>query len=535
MYLKTRRVIGVVTAVLLAMGAFAGCAANGSSSPNGAAAADTASAAEATAAADNSAATAGVDLSTPYTVNFVVEQPQQNMSDQDAVESYLNDYLAQPGHLPNTKVHFTFYTQDQILNKVQLDAASGIKHDLISGAGMPAGALNAMVTAGVISPMTNDMLNTCAPDIMSEILPKYWPATTINNQIYAVPNPFVYSQPVGWVVQKTIAEKYNYDPSTYHQLSDLGPLLAQIKAGEPNMVPFLPDLGGGRAILASSNSYCDTILSGIVYDCNQNKLEWVFDDPTVAANCAALVDFYQKGYMPTNLSSLLSSTGGNKVQQTGTYAVMSDSGGYDPTAAKSEAGYGMPLVPVLISNCIIGTGKVQTVYVSLSATSDNPERAMMFENYLYKDKTFANYVGYGKPDLNFTYVSGEGTDTPTVQWDNKSNWVIWICWISPLWDQWDSSWNTTAALNLMHQQTDTAPVSPVLGFTPDTEPIKNQVASITQLYTTAMGVLEQGAEGDAAAYLAQLKDQANNAGLQQILDTLNEQISQWQSTNGAGN
>jgi len=527
MQFQVKKISCALVALLLAISWLTGC----STGPSGNPATTPPATASAPASTDSNSTPSPSDTSSdlaPYTVDFALPYPQADMSDQAAVEAYLNDYLAQPGHLPNTKIHFDFYPSDKYATQLTLDAASGVSHDLVMGSSGWV-SLSSLVSQGVISPMTSDAMNQYAPDIMSRIEAKYWPATTIAGQVYAVPNPFVYAQPIGYVFQKDLCTQYNFDPSTVNSLSDLEPFLAAVKAGSPGITPFLPD--PTKNLIGSANSYLDFVQNWLAYDTKANQFEWIFDDPVIQSNAATLADFYQKGYLPANVSQVLG-TGGTENMQTGKFAVGPDAGAFDATAQKSTSAYGFPTIEQKITDFVIGTGRVQSCYVCLSATSKNPERALMFLNYLYKDKTFANMVGYGKEGLDWNYVSGQGTDNPTVQTVDGAKWAIWICWISPLWDQWPSNWNSADALAQMKAATDEAPVSPILGFTLDTDSIKTQVASLQQLYSTASNTMTGGTEGDAAAYITQVKQQAEAAGLQQVLDEANKQLSAWQTANG---
>ena len=525
----TRRIAWAAAVTLLVAAIFAGCAAGGPAAGTTAAGTAAGTTAAATEASTTSAAAETATSAQPaeaseaaYTVDFAVMQPQADMSDQDQVEAFLNGYLEKS--LPNTKIHFTFIPSDQYGNKLMLDATAGVPHDLLCGTGLN---FSSSVAQGLFSPLPMAMLNQYAPDVVRRVDPRYWAAVTVKGEIYAIPNPFVYSQPTGWAFNKAMCDQYNFDATKVKSYKDMEPFLAAVKAGSPGIVPLFPGLG------TYTGSYLDYVAGDntIAYDTKRGVLEWCLDDPTYQENAAVLADFYNKGYLPDNLASL-ANTSANELFSTGKYAVATHAGVYDPSSEKSTNAYGYQTQEVLTDTFVIGTGRIHAVFVALSATSKNPERSIMFENLLYKDKEFANYVGYGKEGLNWNYVSGKGTDSPTVQTVDGSKWVIWICWISPLWDQWPSNWNSAKALEEMKQWTDSADVSPLLGFVADTEPVKSQLAQLAAILSEASGTLTQGAEGDAAAYLAETKKKAEAAGLQQVLDELNRQIDDWKAANG---
>ena len=471
----------------------------------------------ATTAATESAAEVEPALE-PYTVNYLVIKAIADESDQPVVEEHLNNYLADK--LPNTKLKFTFIDGSEMGNKVSMMAAAGEVFDLVMN---PWGlTMSQAVAKGIFIPL-DDLLNKYGQTILKTIEPKYWPATTIQGKKYVIPHPFVYAQTAAIVFKKDLVEKYNFDYKSVKNIKDLEPFLAAVKKGEPGMTPLLPT----RYHYLIDHSYMD--YNGW-YDVNKNKFIWPYDDENLVDRAKTLHEFYNKGYIPKDLISKIDTLVAEC--KTGKYAVMADGGIYDESGEKSTNLYGFPTVEIPMYTPLVGTNKILEVFTGISSTSENPERAMMMQDYMYADKTFFNMTCYGKEGLNYEVTANAGTDNPTVKTIENSKWTIWACWTGPLWYQWDSNWNSTKALVNMKKSTDAAAVSPLLGFIQDNEPIKNEIAQLQAIIDEMDKILTNGIQKDTVTYLAEQKAKAQKVGLDKVLAEMEKQANEWKTKNG---
>jgi putative aldouronate transport system substrate-binding protein len=461
-------------------------------------------------------------------LTYVIMKPNADESNQVSVEAALNKELKDK--LPNTEIHFKFIegSVEDYNNKINLMFAAGEEFDLCM-ANSVFNPLSAAVAKKNVIPL-DDLLNKYAPDILKTIEAKYWPAVTFGGKIYSIPHPFVYAQPSGFVFNADLVDKYKFDSKSVKTVQDLEPFFAKLKANEKGITPFLAQ-GGLLQRLDNVDKIVDRIAPSINYDINDNTVKSMYDDKEMIANWKTMVDYLNKGYISKDRISVTDEISEIK---TGKYAVMIDPGAYDPTAQKSTKAYGFRTYESLFTSSLLGTAKVTAVGSGISSTSKNPERAMMFQNLLYKDKEFANHVAYGVEGQDYTVVSGQGTDKPVVKTSDNMKWAIWKCWIDPLWDQWGSNWNSYESLDFMKKGTDTAPISPILGFTFNSEPVKKELAQISSIEVSATKILTFGLVpgGDVDKYLADLKDKLKGAGYDKVLDEINKQIADWKKANG---
>jgi len=466
------------------------------------------------------------DLTQKYVkLTYVLQKPNGDESNQVKVEAALNKELKTK--LPNTEIHFKFIdgTTDDYNNKINLMFAAGEEFDLCM-TNATQNPISTAVSKKNIIPL-DDLLNKYGPDVKKTIDAKYWPAVTFQGKIYDIPHPFVYTQPIGFVYKADLIDKYKFDIKSVKSVKDLEPLLAKIKANEKGMVPFFAQGG----LLHKLDKIDNIVAPSINYYITDNTVKSIYDDKDNIANWKTMVDFLKKGYISKDRIAVTDELSEVK---SGKYAVMRDAGAFDPTGGKSTKAFGFKTYESLYTSSILGTSKVTAVGSAISATSKNPERAMMFQNLLYKDKVFANHVAYGVEGQDYTVVSGKGTDKPVVKTSDNMKWAIWKCELDPLWDQWGSNWNSYESLDLMKKGTDAAPVSPILGFTFNNESVKKELAQIASIDSVADKILSFGMvpNGDVDKYLVDLKGKLKEAGYDKVLVEINKQIAQWKTTNG---
>ena len=275
-----------------------------------------------------------------------------------------------------------------------------------------------------------------------------------------------------------------------------------------------------------------TVTPGISYGEQDGKIVKILDVPQNKENYRTLNDFYKKGYIAKDAAI---KTDYLAEAKSGKYAVMRDSGGYTEDGSKSTATYGFPTVETLYGYPTISTNSMTAAASAISATSKNPERAMMLLNLIWGDKYLLNTLAYGVEGKNYTVKSGTAQeDNPTIEATSGSEqtWAIWHNWLGPLWDQWDSNWNSTAALEAMRKNNDNGKASGILGFIFDPEPVKNEIAQVSAIQKESNPILTTGSMPDFEKYYTDLQKRIDEAGMDKILAEAQKQFDAWKADNG---
>jgi putative aldouronate transport system substrate-binding protein len=509
------------SAMLAAMVVLSGC---GSNSSNEASPSTSASpSANSTSSASQPAAEVS-DTEKFVDISWYMPKPIDNMKDQQAVEEAANKIFKER---INANLHLSLIDNASWEDKMKLMSAAGETYDIVFTT-YSSNKINDNVQKGALMPL-DDLLQQYGQDILKKVDPRAWKAVTYKGKIMAIPAQTPYSPGGAHVFKKDLVEKYNFDYKSVKSVQDLEPYLATIKANEPDMIPLLATANG----TASGVTVTDytTITAGISYSENEGGIVKILDVPQNKENLRTISEFYKKGYIAKDAAI---KTDYMAEAKSGKYAVLRDSGGYTEDGSKSTATYGFPTTETLSGYPYISTNSMTAAASGISATSKNPERAMMLLNEIWKDKYLLNTLAYGVEGKNYTVKSGTVHDeNPTVEATTgaEQTWAIWHNWLGPLWDQWDSNWNSTAALEVMRKNNENGKASGILGFIFNPESVKTEIAQVSALQKESNPILVTGSMPDFEKYYTELQQKLDDAGMDKILAEAQKQFDAWKADN----
>lgn len=452
-------------------------------------------------------------------LNWYLRKPIDNLKDQDAVEAEVNKIIKDK---VNASLKVNFIDSAGWEDKMKVMSAAGEPYDLVFTSHWT-NRLDLNVQKGAFLPL-NELLDKYGPDIKKKVDPRAWASATYNGKIYAIPAQSPFSQPASFVFKKELADKYKFDYKQVKQLADLEPYLETIKKNEPNVIPLLAVANSG--VTGVFPFEYQLLTNGIRYDEKSGKVVRETSVEAIMNNYRKVNDFYKKGYIAKDAAVKTDFTAEAK---SGRYAVLKDSGGYTEDGSKSTALFGYPTVESLYGYPIIMTGNMIGAATAISKTSKNPERAMMLLNEIWKNPVLSNTLAYGLEDKNYTIKSGKGTDNPVIEAKSgaEQTWAIWHNWLGPLWDQWDSNWNSKKSLEQMRKNNDSAQTSSILGFMFDTEKIKTEIAQVNAVNSEITPIMNTGSMTDFDKYIEEVKKKMDNAGIEKVVAEAQRQIDEW--------
>jgi putative aldouronate transport system substrate-binding protein len=453
-------------------------------------------------------------------ISWYMRKPIDNEKDQEAVEAEANKIFKDK---INANLHLKLIDVASWEEKMRVMSSAGESYD-IAFTGSGTNRIDMNVEKGAFLPL-DDLLQRYGQDILKKVDPRAWKAVTYNGKIMAIPAQAPYSMPWAYVFKKELVDKYGFDYKKVKSLQDLEPYLETIKKNEPTITPLLPTNIPGLMPL----DYI-VLTNGVLFDEKNGKLVINIDIPEYVNNLRKMNEYYKKGYIAKDAAVKKDFMAEAK---SGKYAVLRDSGGYTEDGSKSTGMFGFPCVESLYGYPIITTGSMASSANAISKTSKNPERAMMLLNLIWKDKYLSNTLAYGVEGKNYTVKSGKGTDNPSVEAKSgaEQTWAIWHNWVGPLWDQWDSNWNTTKALETMQKNNETAKTSALLGFIFNPEPVKSEIAQVTAVTAEVTPVLNTGSMPDFDKYISDMRQKLKNAGIDKIMNEAQKQIDAWKTQN----
>ncbi len=460
-------------------------------------------------------------LKEKVTITWYFRRPIDNMSAQESIEKFVNENYFNPqlnADLKMFPVDVAAFDE-----KMRVMSAGGEAYDLVMTTCW-ANPILTNVTNGSFAPL-DDLLKTYGKAIWERIDERAWAAVTYNGKIMAIPTETPWAQPNAIVFKKELVEKYDFDYRSVKHLRDTEPFLELIKENEPDITPLFgsPGCWNTRAV---------SITSGISYLEDTGEIILDILDPFNRDTYKMLADFYAKGYIAKDA---VVRTEVVQEIKTGKYAVFTDPGGYTEDGSKSSGMYGFPCAEALYAYPLITTNGITAAGNAISSTSKNPERTMMLYNLIWEDRFLSNTLAYGLEGQNYKVVSGDihkPEDDAVIEAfsGEEQTWAIWHNWVGPLWDQWSSNWNTTAALQEMRDNNINAPVSRLTGFTFDPEPVKNEVAQLNAIVQEVDPILNTGSAPDIDKYMDEVAERLNSAGAAKVIEEVKNQIAEWEQS-----
>lgn len=411
-------------------------------------------------------------------------------------------------------------------DKVNLMFSSGEKIDIIPSSAGLVPRYDTTAQNGAYKPL-DDLLNEYGKDIIQILGIEYIKGATINGKIYGVPINKEKGYKIGYIFNRTLAEKYKFDLTTIKTYSDIEPMLKTIKENEAGITPLCLS---GRNL----TSLRDTIPSaGEVFgeitvlpnDTKDYKVSYLFEYSPFLDLLDWGHQMYLNGYV--NKSSLTDTDEGPMKAGKAFCMPYEAKPGKD---AELSAAWGYEIVSAELTKAIMPSSQATGIMTSICNTSEDPARAMQFINLLYADKQLLNTLIFGIENKNYVKVSDNIIDYPsgvtskTVGYANQG-WLFGSQFNNYLWKNEDpQKWANFEEFN------STVLISPVLGFVFDSSALKTEVAAIASVREAYERALATGAV-DPKKAVPEFMTKLKAAGSDKIKDAMQEQLDAWVKVN----
>ncbi|WP_096438716.1 ABC transporter substrate-binding protein [Alteribacter populi] len=360
----------------------------------------------------------------------------------------------------------------------------------------------------------NDLLDEYGQDMKELIDPQFLEGAEIDGSLYAIPTNKEVGQQAVLTFNNELAEKHNLDVSNVSSIEDLDPLLEVIKENETDVSP-----------IATFDAYLpfDSILQeempfAFRLEGNTDEVVNIYEEQETMDTLNTMHDYYKKGYIRSDAATSTDSW----PLEAGNWFVRKEL--YQPYAENlwtRSAGYeivAQPLhEPYVFNNSV--TGSMQAI----SATSKNPERAMMFLDLLNSDPYLRNLIDKGIEGVHYEELEdGSIKDLPArVERYNMPSFAIGNQLILKLHDdEPEDKWEAFEEFN------EESVPSPVLGFYFDSNPVRTEIAAISNVTSEYAPALLKGAV-DPEEYLPDFNEKLYQAGLETVLEEIQDQYDEW--------
>jgi putative aldouronate transport system substrate-binding protein len=427
----------------------------------------------------------------------------------------------------NTTVKFVPISYGSYAQQINLMVASNEKLDLmVSGVG---GTYSTQVSQGRLLPL-DDLLTKNGADISKTLDPAFINAAKVNGKLYGITSNRDLAADRALMMRKDIVDKYKIDMSKVKTYNDMDSVFQTIKDNEPSMTPLalytLSTLPADQLVSSSFDILGDRM--GVIdYENKDLKVLNLFESAKYAGYLDTVRRWYEKGYIHKDAAT--SKDNGSDLVKAGrafSYFTTSKPG----NATQSSRAAGVEIMEYKISEPISNTSHITRFMWSIAKNSQNPERAMMVLNLMFADKELNNLFSWGIEGRDYVKKSANvidyppGIDAKTVPYGLNQGWLFG--------DQF-KSYVFTGDTEDIYKQTDKfnidAKKSPALGFTFDSNPVKTEVAAVTNVINQYRAGLETGTL-DPKMELTQFNSKLKSAGIDKIIVEKQKQLDDWVKT-----
>lgn len=407
--------------------------------------------------------------------------------------------------------------------QMNLMSSSGEKLDLFLSFGR---GYNASVAAGKLLPL-DDLLDKSGQDLKSQFDPVYLNSAKVGGKIYGVPVVQDFTTGVTTLVmRKDLVDKYQIDVSSIHSMNDADAVFETIKKNEPGITPLAVGLSVPLDMIADYDALGDSlgVLPG--FD-NGLKVENLYETQAYENYVKKIHSWFKAGYI--NKDAATNKTSTSDLVKSGkyfSYFIQGKPGGVEGEAKLT----GHDLVSAQVGDTAYSTtSNVLVTLWSLSANSKNPERAVQFLNLLYSDPKVANLLLWGiegkdyvkLSDSSFEFPSGDKQAAATYSY---MEWLVGNPAITLEHKSTPGKWEQVKSSNA------NAVKSKALGFSFNSEPVKNEVTAINSVKEQYGRALESGTI-DPDKKLEEFKAKLKAAGIEKVIAEKQKQLDAWASVN----
>ncbi|CAI6080661.1 ABC transporter substrate-binding protein [Cohnella rhizoplanae] len=459
-----KKKLGTTAALaLLTATALAACSNNNEGNASPSASGSSAAASSAAPASSGASGLKPVELTWYYPTSQL--QPDQQKV-QDEVNKIVKEKL-------NATVKLMPVVLADYVQKMNTVMAAGEKFDILWTGYML--KPEELVRKGAIQPI-DALLDQYAPELKSDVPQVMWDGLKVDDQVYGIPNQQINGTRYGFIIQKRFADKYQLDTASIKKVEDIEPFLEKVKQGERDIIPFgqfgtaflnpesrdetywgVPGLDDHFYVKIGDPTYKlyrypEEELDNFKLASKWYKAGYIFKD----AATSKMADYEAKGQIAVQFNNVLKP-------------------GVEAEVKAKNGGNDVVIVPI---SDWYTNGYSATTNQSISRTSANPDRAMMFLNLVNTDPALYNLLCNGIEGVHYE-KKPEGYIVPLADSKYKPNmdWVFGSVFNSYLKEgQPKDVWEETKKIN------QTAEINPVGGFKFNSEPVVTEIANLNAVW-----------------------------------------------------
>jgi putative aldouronate transport system substrate-binding protein len=446
---------------------------------------------------------------------------------EQALDTYLKDKI-------NATIKLNLVDWGSWSDKFPVLLASGENVDIMFTAGWS--QYPQSVAKGYFADVT-DMLDKYAPKTKANLPALLFEGAKINGKIFAIPTSKELAHTNGFLWNTAIAEKCGVEAdmqkfqTTLPTLADLEPILLKVHAADPDIYPL--EMSASGSLAKSYNDFDpvgDQNVPGMLYPNKDTKVIDEYETPEYKAVLEMVHKFYQEGLIRKDAPTLQDVQPDRKAQK------VFLQGGTTKPLANEEVGtaLGYKLEEFSYTKPFVTANDVTGSMNAVAAASQNKERALMFLELVNTDSVVNNTLNYGVENTHWVKKSDNpvvidfaaGMDAKTTGYMPNAFWEFGNQFLN-----YFMAGQNTQKWDLFKQYNESGVGSKILGFNFDAEPVKTEIAAVTNVTKELGPALETGSV-DPNIYLPMIIEKMKAAGLDKIIQEKQKQIDAWLAATG---
>ena len=364
------------------------------------------------------------------------------------------------------------------------------------------------------------------------IMPQfYFDVATVNDRIYGIPNIQVVSNPVCLMMDKSLHDEIGADfpalqkaaceAETYEDVEKyvlmLDDLFAKVHKARPDLYVFNPE----RDIVKCLRY--EELVKGvsILKDGSTTKLELTRDIKDAQLGIKKLNEWYEKGYIRNDIASVGTALTSDEEARKVAVRVATWKPGQEDTVAKK---YGEEQVTAWIDYPYVSRTQPLLTMTSVGGNSKHPKEAVKLLKLINTNKELFNLICWGIEGTHYTVnedgrisvIPNTGYDkvgTNAWKYGNQFNSYVRETQPADVWEQTEEMNNT-------------AKLSPMLGFVPNTDMIATDLANVTNIEDQYKAKASFGT-APPDSYLSQKTVDEDKAGINNIINEMQKQYDEF--------
>lgn len=465
---------------------------------------------------------ASVFAAKPYQIKwYFIGNGQQ--PDVKLIEDAASKYIQKKGL--NATLKLQCYTWgDDYDNRMRMIIASGEPFDICFTSSW-ANLYKVNVAKGAFLDIT-ELAPKYMPKAWKQLHPAFITGSQINGRNYAIPANKELAHQWGFWINKNFIDKYNFDVSKIKTLADIEPMLAVIKEKEPGVIPFQNLQGESAFRVLDFDRICDDYIPAALYnDSKDMKVFNLLETEEFKEYLELTRKWYLAGYIPADAATMSEFVTDIKANR-----VFCKIESLKPFADEERhSSWGIPCVTVPLTEPVVQTRDCTGAMQAISVTSKNPKMALKFLELFNTDPYLNNLINFGIEGKHFVKVSNNVITFPKGVTPENSGyrpgtpWMFGNQYINYFWEGENTSkWDAFKKFN------DSSTSAKSLGFNFDPEPVKNEMAACSSVWSTSVGPMICGAVDPKTLPNVIAKFKA--AGLDKIIAEAQKQLDAWQKS-----